>query len=73
MYYYVLHVDNLVAMAIMATMYMIPFVNKLQKGENKRDTPSPIPTILITDRQMWYVCIGLQLLSPMLPFYLIFG
>ena len=31
-YYYVLHVTNLVAMA---TMYMVKFVNKLQYSEEK--------------------------------------
>ena len=29
----------------------------------KKDTPSPISTILITNRQICYVCVGLQLLS----------
>ena len=58
-YYYVLRVTNLVAMA---TMYIINVVNKLQKVK-KKDLPSPISTTLITDRQIWYVCVGLHLLS----------
>ena len=35
MYYYVLHVINLVAMTTMATMYMVNVVKKLQKSEEK--------------------------------------
>ena len=39
----------------------------------KKEFPSLISIILITDRQHWYVCVGQQLLSSKLPFYLIFG
>ena len=67
MYYYVLHVTNWVAMA---TMYMLHIVSKLLKSEEKGQ-PRPISTILITDRQIWYVSVGLQLLSSKLPFYII--
>ena len=42
--------------------YMVNFVNNLQKTVKKKDTPSPIPTILITGRQIWYVCVGVLLL-----------
>ena len=55
-YYCVLCVTNL---APMGTMYMINFVNKLQKVK-KKDNSSPISIILITDRQIGYVFVGLQ-------------
>ena len=43
-------------------------------GENlkKKDPPSPSSTILIIGREIWYVCVGLQLLSLKLQFYFIF-
>ena len=69
MYYYVLHVTNFVAVA---TIYIVNFVKTLQKSEEK-DSPCPISAILIADRQIWYVCEGLHLLSSKVPFYLIFG
>ena len=51
-YYYILHVTNLVAMD------MLNFVNKLEKNVQKKYTPSPISTMLITDRHICYVCVG---------------
>ena len=46
---------------LMATRYIVNFVNKLQKTEEK-DIPSPVSTILITKCQNWNVCIDLHLL-----------
>ena len=37
MYYYALHVTNMVAMT---TMYMVNFVNKWQEGEENAHSPS---------------------------------
>ena len=34
-------------------------------------SPSPISTILITGSQVWYVCVGLHLLSSLMLLYLI--
>ena len=34
---------------------------------------SPISTVLITESQIWYLCVGLPLFSSELPFYLIFS
>ena len=45
MYYSVLCVTNLLAVATMATMYMINFVNKLQKGEEKGHSISHVYNI----------------------------
>ena len=61
-YVYVLHVTDVVAMQTSATMYIVNFVNKLQNSEEK-GLVSPISTILITDRYIWYVCVCLQLSS----------
>ena len=58
MYYYVICVTNLVATSTIATVHMVTFVNKLKKSEEK-GIPSPISTTLITDRQIWYICVGL--------------
>ena len=33
-------------------------------------SPSPMSTILITESQRWYVCVGLHLLSSQLSFLL---
>ena len=33
---------------------------------------TPIATILTTESQIWYVCVGFHLLSSLLSFYLIF-
>ena len=52
------------------TISMVNFVNKLQK--KWKDIPSPTSTILIKDRQIWYVCVDRQLLTSQLPFYPIF-
>ena len=51
-YYYVLHVINLV---VMSTIYMVTFFRK----EQKIARPSPISITLITDSQIWYVGVGL--------------
>ena len=58
--------NNLVAMA---TTYMVNCMGKMQEVK-KKDTASPISIILITDGQIWYVCVGLHLFSwypPLLP------
>ena len=56
----------------MATMYVVTFVKILQnKKMKKKDIESPISTMLITDRQIWYACVSLQCQSSELPFYLI--
>ena len=57
----------------MATIYMVIFMNKLPKNEENGHSISHLFIILITDRQLWYVCVGLQLFSSKLPFYLMFG
>ena len=49
--------------ATMAMMYMVNCLNKLKIKWEEKDTPSRMSTILITHRQIWYVCVGLQLLS----------
>ena len=38
----------------------------------KNASPAPISTILITESQLWYVCVGLHLLSSEMLLYLIF-
>ena len=65
-YYYILHV-----VTNMVTVAMVNFVNKMQKSEVK-GPPSPMSTILITERYIWYVYVDLQLLSAKLLFYIIF-
>ena len=40
-------------------MYMISFMGKMRKMYFH----SPVSTTLITERQIWYVCVGRQLLS----------
>ena len=52
MYYYVLHMTNLVAVA---TMYIVNFVNKLPK--KKKHTHAPISMVLITESTVWYVVV----------------
>ena len=47
-------------------------MNKMQKSGEK-GTPSPISIRVITDRQSWYVCVGLQLHYSKLLFYVVFG
>ena len=70
MYYYVF-MTNLVSKATWQPCILVNFVKKYKKSE-KNTNPYSLSTILITDRQIWYVCVGLQLLSAKLPFYLIF-
>ena len=68
MYYYVLHVTNLFAMATMVMMYMVNFLNKLQKNAEKGHSRR-ICTMMITDRCCMY-CVVLQLLSSKLQMLL---
>ena len=35
--------------------HMATFMNKMQNKVKKKDTPSPISIILITDRQLWFL------------------
>ena len=69
MYYYVLDVTNLSALATI--LYMVNVVTTLKKSEEKG--PPPISIILITERKIRYVCVGLPLLYSQLPVYIIFS
>ena len=51
-------------------MYMVNLEDNLQKNEEK-GISSPISTILIKEKHLWYVCVGLQHRSSKVQFYLI--
>ena len=63
-----MYVANMVAMA---TVYRVNFMGEMRTNIS----PSPISTILITESQIWCVCVGLNLLSSqmLLYMYLLFG
>ena len=53
----------------MATIYIVNFVGNIRK----KVYPSCISKIVITEHQIWYVCVGLRFLSSKLPFFITFG
>ena len=49
--------------------HMVNVMTKKQTNEEKKELPSLIFITLITDRQIWYVCVGLSPLITTVSLY----
>ena len=54
-------------------LYMVNLMKKMFLKSEEKGHPLSHSIILITDRQIWYVFVGLQLLPSKLQFYIIFA